>query len=189
MKCNLFFLLIVWIFNCDVHAQDQAVADSIPPAQDKSQSVFSVLFKGNPGKALAYSLILPGAGQVYNKRIWKVPIIYAGLGSMVYFISFNKKELKRYDDAIRERVDNPQNPQDEFVGILSNSGIDSYRKFYDKNLQLSYIGLVAIYLLNGIEAFVDRHLQEYDISDNLSLQLNPDPLNKTAVVTVYYRIR
>lgn len=188
MHYTFFSFLFVLGFSSAVYAQDTLVADSVPTIQDKSGSVFSVLFKGNPGKALAYSLLLPGAGQVYNKRIWKVPIIYAGLGSMVYFISFNKKELKRYDDAIRERVDNPSNPQDEFVGILSNSGIDSYRKFYDKNLQLSYIGLVAVYLLNGIEAFVDRHLQEYDISDNLSLQLNPDPFSKTAIVSFYYRI-
>ncbi len=155
------------------------VNDTITHKDEKSPSVISVLFKGKPGRAFAYSLILPGAGQVYNRSYWKVPIIYAGLGLMVYFIDFNSKQYKRFDNAYHLRVDTENNeprlePTDEFKDILSLQGINSYRQYYDKNLQLSYIGIGIIYLLNGIEAFVDRHLQEFDVSKNLSFQYTPN---------------
>lgn len=168
-----------------VNAQEKK--DSIIERKESSKSIFSVLFSGKPGRALSYSLLLPGAGQIYNKKYWKLPIVYAGLGTMVYFIQFNNQEFKRYDNALRERVDNPSDPQDEFVGILSVTGIDSYRKFYDRNLQLSYIGLGIVYLLTGIDAYVDAHLNEFDISKDLSLQLTPDFRGNTAQIAVQLR--
>lgn len=167
IRIALWFVFIV--FNVSAHCQQQT--DSLSKSETPNTGLLKVLFKGRPGKALAYSLILPGAGQVYNKSIWKVPIIYAGLGALGYSIYFNSKEYKRFDKALHERVDHPDNPQDEFVGILSTSGIDSYRKYYDKNLQLSYIGIGLVYLLNGIEAYVDRHLKDFDLSKDLSFKL------------------
>ncbi len=169
MKITLFFLSIFLCFLGSATCQQSADTSAKPEIQ--SPGLLKVLFKGKPGKALIYSLVLPGAGQVYNKSIWKVPIIYAGIGALGYSIYFNSKEYKRFNDALHERVDHPDNPQDEFVGILSTSGIDSYRKFYDKNLQLSYIGLGLVYLLNGIEAYVDRHLKDFDLSKDLSIQI------------------
>lgn len=152
--------------------------DSLTATAKKTPGALSILFKGKPGKALIYSLILPGAGQVYNKKIWKVPIVYAGIGACIYFIQFNSSEFNRFDAAYRSRVDTDQQDipdVDEFKDILSLQGINSYRQFYDKNLQLSYIGLGLVYLLTGIEAFVDRHLQEFDVSNNLSIQYQMNP--------------
>lgn len=169
---TLLMVCHIVLYSLQCTAQDSI--DSTKTVKESSKSIFSVLFSGKPGKALAYSLLLPGAGQVYNKKYWKLPIVYAGFGSMIYFISFNSTEFNRYDKALRERVDNPSDPQDEFVGILSVSGIDSYRKFYDRNLQLSYIGLGIVYLLTGIDAYVDAHLSQFDISKDLSIQLAPD---------------
>lgn len=68
--------------------------DSTTVGKTKSPSALKVLFSGKPGKALTYSLLLPGAGQVYNKRIWKVPFVYAALGGSIYGIYFNKKNSK-----------------------------------------------------------------------------------------------
>ncbi|MBK9107984.1 MAG: hypothetical protein IPM92_06265 [Saprospiraceae bacterium] len=168
-------LIMVGIFAYfPMQSYAQEAIDTLKHSKEPSKSIFSVLFSGKPGKALAYSLLLPGAGQVYNKKYWKLPIVYAGFGSMIYFISFNSTEFNRYDRALRERIDNPSDPQDEFVGILSLTGIDSYRKFYDRNLQLSYIGLGIVYLLTGIDAYVDAHLNQFDVSKDLSLQWAPD---------------
>jgi len=159
------------------------------PSKDKEldKGIIPILFSGRPGKALGLSLLLPGAGQVYNRSAWKVPIVYAGLGTMAYFIYFNSTEFKRYDRALRERVDHPADPQDEFVGILSDAGINSYRKYYDKNLQLSYIGLAFVYLLNGVEAFVDAHLKEFDISTDLSLQIQESGDSGTPALLLSFR--
>ncbi len=166
-------LSVLWICSLYFQLNGQEHKDSISHLENSPKKSKIGLFSGKPGKALGLSLLLPGAGQVYNKKYWKLPIVYTGFGVMIYFIQFNSEQYKRYDIALHERVDNPTNPHDEFVGILSTSGIDSYRDFYDRNLQLSYIGLVAVYLLTGIEAYVDAHLAEFDVSKNLSFQLQP----------------
>lgn len=167
--------------------QDSLVADTI---HAETPGVLSLLFKGKPGKAFVYSLILPGAGQVYNRSYWKVPIIYTGLGLLVYSIQFNSRNYDRFDKAYRLRVDSDKLNQpdtDEFKDILSLQGINSYRQFYDRNLQLSYIFFGVVYLLNGIEAFVDRHLQEFDISKNLSLQYSPGPNSLGSSISLQYK--
>lgn len=131
------------------------------------------MFRGNPGKALSYSLILPGLGQIYNKRYWKLPIIYSALAIPVYSAYFNRKEYIRFRDAYVMRIDLGENSTDEFQGILSPSGIKLYRDIYDKNLQRSYLACFGVYLLIGIEAFVDRHLMTFDVGDDLSLHIKP----------------
>ncbi len=182
-------LIVILVVFCYGLVNAQQKQDSIPSTKaEKSPGVFSVLFKGKPGKALTYSLILPGAGQVYNKRIWKVPIIYAGFGALTYAVLFNSKEYRRFNDAYIMRVDLGDSSTDEFQGILSLSGINTYRQFYDKNLQLSYIGMGLLYLLNGIEAFVDRHLQEFDVSKDLSLKYQLDPFGRQAQVSFVWDI-
>jgi hypothetical protein len=188
MSKQLLILVFLLLLQHVCVAQEKIDTVIVAPSETqeaKAPGALSVLFKGKPGKALVYSLMLPGAGQVYNKRYWKVPIIYAGLGLMVYFIDFNSRNYTRFDNAYRQRVDierfnrdsmpDPQlPPTDEFANILTLEGINSYRQYYDKNLQLSIIGIVVVYLLNGIEAFVDRHLQEFDVSKNLSFQYTPN---------------
>ncbi|MBK7797293.1 MAG: hypothetical protein IPJ64_13100 [Saprospiraceae bacterium] len=138
-----------------------------------SSNVLKILFAGKPGRALAYSLIIPGAGQVYNKKYWKVPVVYGALGVSAYLIYQNQKEYNRYDNAFESRVMNKSNPIDEFKNSLSLEGIVAYKNYYDKNLQRSKIALVICYLLNGIDAFVDRHLMTFNVSDDLSLELAP----------------
>ncbi|MDQ3142923.1 MAG: DUF5683 domain-containing protein [Bacteroidota bacterium] len=166
----LFLFIVTYSY---LRAQDTTVIKDSVETLEKRTSALGVLFRGKPGRALAYSLILPGAGQVYNNRIWKVPIVYAGLGTMVYFIYTNKKEYRRFDNIYKCRIDLEDKCEDEFKNRLTTQGIYTYRNYYDRNLQLSYIGLAAVYLLNGIEAFVDRHLQEFDISEDLSLHFGP----------------
>ena len=147
--------------------------DSTTVDKTKSPSALKVLFSGKPGKALTYSLLLPGAGQVYNKRIWKVPFVYAALGGSIYGIYFNKKEFNRFDNAYNSRLDYGENSNDEFKNILSTNGIYQYRNYYDYYYQLMTVVTVGVYLLNGIEAFVDRHLQEFNITDDISLNTHP----------------
>jgi len=183
MRKTYLFIAVMCLFGSIANAQE--IRDTLPKQEKNKKGLASVLFSGRPGKALGLSLLLPGAGQVYNKKYWKLPIVYAGFGAMYYFISTNEKQYRRYNAALHERIDNPMDPQDEFVGILSTSGIDSYRDFYDRNLQLSYIGLVVVYLLTGIEAYVDAHLSDFDVSKNLGFELNSSahcPVGQVAIV-------
>lgn len=175
----LFFILIFTIQiqaqNTDIQSSNSdstIVSDSSSVSKEKS-SVMKNIFRGKPGKALTYSLLLPGAGHVYNRKWWKLPIVYGALALPVYFVSFNTKEYRRFDRAFRERVDKKDKSMDEFVNIYSLNQINTVRKVIDKNLQLSYLSLVGVYLLCGIDAYVDRHLMEFDVSEKLGLKLSP----------------
>lgn len=71
----------------------------------KTGGTLKNIFKGKPGRALTYSLLLPGAGQIYNRKYWKLPLVYSALGFPIYLISFNKSEYDRFDKAYRMRID------------------------------------------------------------------------------------
>jgi len=126
----------------------------------------------DPMKAGIMSLVIPGAGQVYNGRWWKVPIVYAAMGGVVYAITWNTEQYNRFQTAYQLKLDDQPH---EFTGTSfdNTQALRSIRDTYDKNRQLSYVGLVFVYLLNGIEAFVDAHLQNFDISEDLSLRMQP----------------
>ena len=126
----------------------------------------------NPYKAGLYSLIIPGGGQIYNKRYWKAPLVWGAVGGMIYLIDNNKTQKDRFEKAYGLRVSGIED--DEFVGIIGSAdGIKRYRDQYDKWLQQSYLGLVGIYMLNALEAYVDAHLKNFDISEDLSFHLQP----------------
>lgn len=126
----------------------------------------------NPKKAAILSLALPGAGQAYNKRWWKLPLVYGAIGGVVYAIDFNQGLYRRFRDALKlELADQPH----EFTGtgIDSANALRSLRDEYDRNTQLSYIGAVALYGVIAVEAFVDAHLLDFNIDDDLSLRVQP----------------
>lgn len=133
----------------------------------------------NPKKAIILSAMLPGAGQIYNKKYWKLPIVYGGVGTMVYFISFTNSQYKRFRKAYIYRLDEDDGtPPDEFttadgVEILPTVSIKERRDYYQKNRELSYIGFAFTYILVGVDAFVDAHLMRFDVSDDLTLHLQP----------------
>ena len=125
----------------------------------------------NPYRAGLYSLLIPGAGQIYNKRYWKAPLVWGAIGGMIYLIDTNKKQKDRFETAYGLRV---IGEEDEFLGIISSAeGIKRYRDQYDKWLQQSYIGLLGVYALNALEAYVDAHLKNFDISEDLSIRISP----------------
>ena len=126
----------------------------------------------NPVRAAGLSLILPGSGQVYNKKIWKVPVVYAGLGSMGFFIVDNTKNYKLYRDAYLAKVDDDPDTEDIFP-IASENTLLSIRNRYDKRRQQSYVGFVAVWLLNTLDAFVDAHLHNFDVNEDLSISISP----------------
>lgn len=188
----IFYTLILLLLSINCFAQNKDtllvknsnVTDSIPTKKDStlvtSSSKISLrknLFQKivdnkypNIAKATTLSILLPGAGQIYNKKYWKLPIVYGAIGGVGYLVYFNNKGYQRFKKAYYERL---TCQCDEFQGRgVSKTAIKSVRDGYRKNLELSYIGLVLTYLLTGVDAFVDAHLQTFDISDDLSFRLN-----------------
>lgn len=123
-------------------------------------------------KALYWSLV-PGGGQIYNKKYWKLPIVYGLLGAGVYFISSNSINLKKYNSAMDIRFGGGVDP---YNGLLSDEQLIANRNYYRRNVQLSVFGTVGIYGLSIMDAVVDAHLKPYDINENLSLKIKPKVL-------------
>ncbi|MFZ6052295.1 DUF5683 domain-containing protein [Halocola ammonii] len=125
-----------------------------------------------PRKATIMSAVLPGLGQAYNKKYWKIPIVYAGIGTCVYFIVENGKSFRRYRDAlIAVRDDDPNTVN---TTQFNGSQLDQLQNTYRRWLDLSYVSLAAVYILQIIDANVDAHFFHFDISDDISLNWSPD---------------
>ena len=133
-------------------------------------------------RAGVYSAILPGLGQAYNKKAWKIPIVYLAIGGAAYFAIDNGNEKNRYQDAIEIRNDGDPNTIDEFDGITASSDLVRIRNTFRERQDLSYIIGGLFYALNIVDAVVDAHLFDFDVSDDLSLQVAPEfksnPLNQ-----------
>ncbi len=127
---------------------------------------------GDPKKATVLALVLPGAGQIYNKKYWKIPVIYAGIASGVYFYIQNKTDYNRFRDAYKRRL--AGFTDDEFYGTgttaaISNNRLIDAQRSTQRNKDVSIIVSIGFYLFNIIDANVDAHLRQYDISDDLSI--------------------
>lgn len=124
-----------------------------------------------PAKAAFYSAVLPGLGQVYNKKYWKVPLVYGGLGASIYFYTWNNKKYHEYRDEYKRRLDGTSQIGDHPIyGRLTNDGLIRGQRFHQRNRDLSALITVGIYILNIIDANVDAHLMQFNVNDNLSVR-------------------
>ena len=128
-----------------------------------------------PSKATFYSAVLPGLGQAYNKKYWKIPIVYGALATGLYFYNQNDKDYKRYRNAYKRRL--AGFTDDEFYGngaypAISNDGLIRAQSTLKRNKELSILVTVGLYILNIVDANVDAHLLQYNLDDNLSLRPN-----------------
>ena len=122
-----------------------------------------------PSKAAFYSAVLPGLGQIYNKKAWKVPIVYAAIGVSAYAYDFNKKKFWSYRDAYKRRK--AGFTDDEYQGIIINDdrlldGQDFHKKYKD----LSMVFIVGFYFLNILDANIDAHLLDFNVNEDLSFK-------------------
>jgi hypothetical protein len=122
-------------------------------------------------KAAVMSAILPGLGQGYNRKYWKIPIIYGALGGLGYIFIQNNEQYQYYRTNLRAAADLDSS-------TVNNSGYDitqlkDQKAYYKRFRDLSIIGLAAVYFLNIIDANVDAHLKTFDVSDDLGLMVRP----------------
>ncbi|NJX16505.1 DUF5683 domain-containing protein [Tamlana crocina] len=130
-----------------------------------------------PAKAAFLSAILPGLGQAYNKKYWKIPIVYGAIGTGVYFYINNNKEYNRYRDAYKSRLAGFETDEFYFDGQgnkltsprISTDRLEDAQKFYRRNKEISLLVTLGLYALNIIDANVDAHLMQYNVDENLSL--------------------
>ena len=137
--------------------------------QDLSNSIKKEIDPLRPAKAAFYSAVLPGLGQVYNKRYWKLPLIYGGIGASIYYYDLNNKNFKRYRNAYKRRL--AGFTDDEFQGLIfDNDRLIDGMYFYKKYRDQSMLFIIGTYFLNILDANIDAHLKQYNINQNLSLK-------------------
>ena len=141
-----------------------------------------------PKKAGLYSAILPGYGQVYTKKYWKVPIIYAGLITSAYYIKTSNDSYQLYKSTYLNRI--AGNNSDNFQGQYSDVDLTIFTDHYRRNREVSILFFIGIYLLNIVDASVSAHLFDYDVGDNLSLHINPIYFSKenAAGLSLYFNL-
>jgi hypothetical protein len=143
--------------------------------------VDSVLLNHSPRKAAIRSAILPGWGQAYNKRYWKIPIIYGALGTTGAIFVFNLKTYRELRFAYRARVEasppirdsSNYNTLREFYRVVDINAIRTFRDEYRRNIDFSILFFLLFWGLNVVDATVDAHLRSFDVSPDLSFKFKP----------------
>lgn len=158
------FILILFAFGGNLFSNTNAFSDSTKKITDSHP----------PKRAAAYSAILPGLGQAYNQKYWKIPIIYAGIAGLGYVVKFNNDNYQKFKDAYIVRVDGDPLTIDEYENKYTEGNLNTLQEYYHRNRDLSIIGCAAFYVLNIIDATVDAHLFKFDVSDDLSMTLRPE---------------
>lgn len=126
------------------------------------------------------SACLPGLGQAYNKKYWKIPVIYAGLGTFGYFATSLNSNYKKFKNAYIFRYDNDPNTTDLYA-TLSDAQLKDAQNYYRRYRDLNIIFIAALYTLNIIDANVDANMFTFDVSDNLSMNFEPFFETKTCL--------
>lgn len=126
-----------------------------------------------PSRASLLSAVLPGLGQVYNGKYWKVPVIYGGFAMFGYLIKYNDDNYQEFRAALFAEVDNDESTINPFANILSENSLRRRTDLFRRNRDFSMILAGAWYLLNIVEAHVDAHLQEFDVNEDISMRIGP----------------
>ncbi len=154
----LFFSLLTF----NVNSQDTLKVDK----KGKNKAIYR-----EARKATIMSAIIPGLGQAYNRKWWKVPIVYAGIGGFGYLFYNNQAQFTYYGNNLRYENDGDPNTINETK--YNSDQLLSLKNDFRKYRDLGVIGCAIIYVLNIVDANVDAHLKTFDVSDDLSLEIKP----------------
>ncbi len=192
MNNSLFVWLFLGFFTTFTAAQDpvtqEKATDSLARRLEKQGvKVDTIVAKKPlnplaPSKAAFYSAVLPGLGQIYNKRYWKVPIVYLAMGTSIYAYVYNDDLYDRFRSAFKRR--RAGFTDDEFYDVngsginpgnpdLSDQAIQDAQERYQRDRDLALVITIGLYALNIIDANVDSHLKQFNVDEDLSARIHP----------------
>lgn len=171
-----------------VEAAEPSIVVNTPPQEAKSLKEMS-RWQPDPKRALWLALVIPGGGQIYNRKYWKLPIVYGGFIGCLYAMNWNNTMYKDYSQAYIDLVDKDPNTRSYNLFLHLGTQIDDSNKKYYEDIfrkrkdrfrrwrDLSFFVLLGVYALSVIDAYVDAELSNFDISKDLSLKVEPTILN------------
>ncbi len=148
-----------------------------------------------PSRAAFYTAIVPGLGQIYNKKYWKLPLVYAGIGVPVYFWIDNQKNYTHYRNEYKNRLQGNFSQLDPKLAGLDDERLLDGQNFYRRNRDLSVVVAVGFYILSIVDANVDAHLMQFNVNDNLTIkpaiEYDPRSLNQQYqyAINLQYRFK
>jgi hypothetical protein len=165
--------ILFFVFVCtSVQAQqNDSIRNKIRKDSIQSKHALNKAIYSSARKASIMSVCLPGLGQAYNKKYWKIPVIYAALGGLGYWGITNQTQYKFYSNNLR--LENDGDPATLNTSGFNSDQLITQKRYYKKYRDMAIIAGVFVYLINIIDANVDAHLKTFDVSDDLSLQVNP----------------
>lgn len=174
-RATFFLKVVLLVLLCFMVIVPAKAQDTIPPVLDTGVADTNRPAVHSAHKATLYSLALPGLGQAYNRKYWKIPLIYAGFGALAYNFSVNNKEMRLFTEAYKYVTNKDTFPTNNpyITRYPDPNDLLRGREFYRRRVELTVIISTAWYILNVIDAAVDAHFFDYDISDNLSLRVDP----------------
>jgi len=168
-----FVILVILTFSISLWSQGPPPASNTPAPERDSTTISSNsildIFYGNPGKAAFYGLIVPGGGQIYNKKWWKLPLVYALEGGLIAYIYDSTKNYNGFQNAYKDNLD-PDIVGKGFRGITATNVLLTQRNKYRQQREYAWVFFIGGHLITIFEAFIDRHLMEFDVSDDLSFK-------------------
>ena len=171
-----------------VEAPEPSIVVNSLPQETKSLKEMS-RWQPDPKRALWLALVIPGGGQIYNRKYWKLPIVYGGFIGCLYAMNWNNTMYKDYSQAYIDLVDKDPNTRSYNLFLHLGTQIDDSNKKYYEDIfrkrkdrfrrwrDLSFFVLLGVYALSVIDAYVDAELSNFDISKDLSLKVEPTILN------------
>lgn len=153
------------------YAQEAATEESFVSDTEMDKSIM-MKERHSPKRAALLSTAFPGAGQIYNQKYWKLPIVYGGLGGISFWMARSIKDLNGYKTAYRLQVLEIDSFA-SYKGISNVSELQLKRSQVKRNLDLSIILLSVAYALQIVDAAVDAHLFEYDVNEDITISLKP----------------
>ena len=162
MKTKVFITILI-LLNLQVFAQKPL------KKQQKTRKQMLIESPLTPSRAAFYSAVVPGLGQIYLGKAWKLPLVYGAIGASVYGYVYNQKELDRYRTAYKKR--NSGYADDEFIKLIPDKiKLLEGMKFHKNYRDMSFLFILGTYMLNILEANVSAHLMQFNVRDNLSVK-------------------
>jgi len=142
-------------------------------AQEKNTNSDSTAVKIHSPKKATYLALVPGLGQIYNRKYWKLPIVYAGFAVTGYLGVTNRNEFLIYNEAYTCSVNEGEDCENELTDKYTSDELKSIKDYYQRNMELSFIIMGVWYILQILDASVDAHLYSWEVDDNLNVNIQP----------------